>query len=283
MNILVTGATGKVGSRLVPSLLDAGYKVRILVRKTDEEIVNGLTEKGAEAFVGDIMRPESLPKAIDGMDAIVHLAAFFRSQDTEKIRSINIDGTKNLVEAAIKINDDIRFIFPSTSNVYSNDAAPGLETDDVNPTSAYPASKVVGEKYLLDLHRTKNLDVRILRFPFVYGAGDPHFSEAVPILEQWNWHPAQRLHLIHHADIAQAVKLAVRTQGIGGEIYNIGDDAPITLQEVVRITHQTAKLVDPATPLTKPWSGLMDTTKIRSLGFRPLVPSLYAARDLNIL
>src|SRR5208337_4265084 len=107
MNILVTGATGKVGSRLVPSLLDAGYNVRILVRKTDEEIVNGLTEKGAEVFVGDIMRPESLPKAIDGMDAIVHLAAFFRSirsEDTEKIRSINIDGTKNLVEAAIKIN-----------------------------------------------------------------------------------------------------------------------------------------------------------------------------------
>jgi nucleoside-diphosphate-sugar epimerase len=283
MNILVTGATGKIGSRLVPSLLDAGYKVRILVRNTNEVIVNGLAEKGAEVFVGDIMRPESLPKAIDGMDAIVHLAAFFRSQDTEKIRSVNIGGTKNLAEAAIKINDDIRFIFSSTSNVYNNIAAPGLETDDVNPAHAYPASKVVGEKHLLDLHGTKNLDVRILRFPFVYGAGDPHFSEAVPILEQWNWHPAQRLHLVHHADIAQAVKLAVHTPGIGGEIYNVGDDAPITLQEIIRIMHQTVKLVDPATPLTNPWSGLMDTTKIRALGFRPLVPSLFAACDLNIL
>ncbi len=79
------------------------------------------------------------------------------------------------------------------------------------------------------------------------------------------------------------MKLAVRTSGIGGEIYNIGDDAPITLQEALRITHQTAKLVDPATPLTNPWSGLVDTTKIQILGFRPLVPSLFAARDLNIL
>ena len=84
MNILVTGATGKIGSRLVPSLLDAGYKVRILVRRPDNDIVNGLIKKGAEAYVGDIMRTESLPDAIDGMDAIVHLAAFFRSQDSEK-------------------------------------------------------------------------------------------------------------------------------------------------------------------------------------------------------
>ncbi len=283
MHILVTGATGKIGSRLVPSLLDAGFKVRILVRRTDDDIVDGLTGKGADVFVGDIMRPESLPKAIDGMDAIVHLAAFFRSQDTERILSVNIDGTKNLVEAAIKINDDVRFIFSSTSNVYSNVAAPGLETDDVNPTAAYPASKVAGEKHLLGLHRTKNLDVRILRLSFVYGAGDPHLSESVPYFERSNRHPAQRLHLVHHADVAQAMKLAVRTPGIGGEIYNIGDDAPITLQEIFRITHQTAKLVDPSTPLTDPWSGLMDTTKVSALGFRPLVPSLFAAHDLNIL
>ena len=306
MNILVTGATGKVGSRLVPSLLDAGYKIRILVRGTNEGIVRGLTEKGAEAFFGDIMQPESLPKAIDGMDGIVHLAAFFRSQDTEKIRSVNIDGTKNLVEAALKINAGIRFIFTSTSNVYSNISAPGLETDLVKPAHAYPASKVAGEKHLLDLHMTKNLDVRILRFPFVYGAGDPHLSESVPLFEQINWHPAQRLHLVHHADIAQAVKLAIRIPGIDGEIYNTGDDAPITLQEVMGITHQTAKFVDPATPLTNPWSGLMDTTKIRVYrlsssgplfvrGTGPehtitrrdlsvgIVYTLYAARDLNIL
>lgn len=122
MNVLVTGATGKVGSRLVPSLLYAGHSVRILVRMADDETVRKLKAKGAETFIGDIMQPESLQRALDGVDTVMHLAAFFRSQDFEKIRSVNEAGTKNLAEAASQINTGIRFVFSSTSNVYSNAA-----------------------------------------------------------------------------------------------------------------------------------------------------------------
>jgi nucleoside-diphosphate-sugar epimerase len=283
MNVLVTGATGKVGSRLVPSLLSGGHSVRILVRRTDDETVRKLKAKGAETFIGDIMQPESLQEALDGVDAIVHLAAFFRSQDAEKIKSVNEIGTKNIAEAASQINTGIRFVFSSTSNVYNNEAAPGLESDLVSPAAAYPASKVASEKFLLGMHAAKQLDVCILRFVFVYGAGDPHLPEAIPFFERLNLHPAYRLHMVHHLDIAQAVKLAMGVSAMGGEIYNVADDSPITLQEVIRLTGQTAKLADPATPLTNAWSGLVSAEKIRSLGFRPLVPSYHAASDLNIL
>jgi len=283
MNVLVTGATGKVGSRLVPSLLSGGHSVRILVRRTDDETVRKLKAKGAETFIGDIMQPESLQEALDGVDAIVHLAAFFRSQDAEKIKSVNEIGTKNIAEAASQINTGIRFVFSSTSNVYNNETAPGLESDLVSPAAAYPASKVASEKLLLGMHAAKHLDVCILRFVFVYGAGDPHLPESIPFFERLNLHPAYRLHLVHHLDIAQAVKLAMSVSAMGGEIYNVADDSPITLQEVIQLMGQTAKLANPATPLTNAWSGLVSAGKIRSLGFRPLVPSYYAASDLNIL
>lgn len=283
MNVLVTGSTGKVGSRLVPSLLSAGHSVRILVRRTDDETVRKLEAKGAEIFIGDIMQPESLQGALDGVDTVVHLAAFFRSQDEEKVKSVNEIGTKNIAEAASQIDAAIRFVFSSTSNVYNNDAAPGLESDHVSPAAAYPSSKVASEKLLLGMHAAKQLDVRILRFVFVYGAGDPHLPESIPFFERMNLHPAYRLHMVHHLDIAQAVKLAMGVSSMGGEIYNVADDSPITLQEIIRVTSQTAKLADPASPLTNAWSGLVSAEKIRSLGFRPLVPSYYAASDLNIL
>jgi nucleoside-diphosphate-sugar epimerase len=283
MNVLVTGATGKVGSRLVPSLLGGGHSVRILVRRTDDETVRELKARGAEPFIGDIMQPESLQESLDGVDAIVHLAAFFRSQDAEKIKGVNEIGTKNIAEAASQINTGARFVFSSTSNVYSNEAAPGLESDLVSPAAAYPSSKVASEKFLLGMHAARQLDVCILRFVFVYGAGDPHLLEAIPFFERSNMHPAYRLHMVHHLDIAQAVKLAMGVSAMGGEIYNVADDSPITLQELIRLTGQTAKLADPAAPLPNPWSGLVSTGKIRGLGFRPLVPSYYAASDLNIL
>jgi nucleoside-diphosphate-sugar epimerase len=284
MNVLVTGATGKIGSRLVPSLLGAGDSVRILVRRTDET-VSKLEAQGADPFIGDILQPESLQGALDGIDVVVHLAAFFRSlrsQDEEKIRSTNETGTKNIAEAASKIKG-IRLVFSSTSTVYNNDAAPAFESDHVSPTAPYPSSKVASERLLLGMHAAKQLDVRILRFSFVYGAGDPHLPESIPLFERWNRHPAYRLHLLHHLDVAQAVKLAMRVSAMSGEICNVADDSPITLQEIIRLTGQTAKLADPATPLTNAWSGLLSTEKIRSLGFRPLVPSYYAASDLNIL
>jgi nucleoside-diphosphate-sugar epimerase len=283
MKILVSGATGKLGSRLVPALLDAGYQIRVLTRSPDSEVVKSLASKGAEIVQGDVMQVESLPNAVVDLDAVAHLAAFFRSQDNEKIRSVNVQGTKNIADAALKANPHIKFVFASTSNVYDNDSDLAFETDAVSPKLAYPASKVEAERYLLGLNKANELDVQILRLCFVYGAGDPHLAESIPIFERWNWHPARRLHLVHHADIAQAVKLVIRNSGRGGEIYNVADDAPITIQEALRITHQPAKLADPKTPLTNPWSGILDTSKIRAIGFRPLVPSIFVARDLDLL
>src|ERR1700743_1296710 len=100
MKILVTGATGKVGSRFVPRMLAKGHDVSILVR--DAAKAAALVALGAKAVVGDLYDAETLPAAVEGIDAVVHLAALFRTfTDNEGIVKTNREGTISLANAAI--------------------------------------------------------------------------------------------------------------------------------------------------------------------------------------
>ena len=91
--------------------------------------------------------------------------------------------------------------------------------------------------------------------------------------------------MVHHLDVAQALILLLRTDGLNGEIFNVADDAPISLYELADVAGLAAETFDPVEgPLTDPFDGIMDISKLRNkTGFRPLVPSYYAARDLDIL
>src|SRR3954454_9938117 len=91
--VLLTGATGLVGSRLLPRLAEAGFDCRALVRG-DVALAPGET-----AVHGDLPDPGSLGPAVDGADAVVHLGALFRTDDEDGIWRINRDGTRNLIAA----------------------------------------------------------------------------------------------------------------------------------------------------------------------------------------
>src|SRR6185437_5274768 len=96
-----------------------------------------------------------------------------------------------------------------------------------------------------------------------------------------------RTQLVHHADVAQAVLLALRAPGVDGEIFNVGDDAPVTTYELMRLngtapSDQTISTIGAtgAEPLDDPWQSIIDSSKIRRLlGFRPIYPSLCSAVD----
>jgi uncharacterized protein YbjT (DUF2867 family) len=88
--MLVTGATGKVGSHFVPRLLQREHTVRLLVRRAEQ--AEAFHKVGAEVIVGDLGQPESLASAVAGVQIVVHLAAFFRGTDQERIRTTNEDG-----------------------------------------------------------------------------------------------------------------------------------------------------------------------------------------------
>jgi UDP-glucose 4-epimerase len=265
MLILVTGGTGLVGSRLMKRFVQAGVDCRGLVRLGKE------LPTGVAAVEGDILSPESLAAAVEGVSAIVHLAALFRTSDEEGIWRVNLEGTRNLIAAVKEHAPDARFMMASTSNVYNPDSShPGREDDLVTPTLAYPASKIEAEKEL----RNSGLNWSILRLPFVYGDKDGHLESAPPLLAGMKWHPAQKLSMIHHADIATAFELAL-TGAMDGRIVNIADEAPLTIYEIAQIVR--ANYESSAEPLTHPWKGHMDVTLARSLGFRPKVSTVYQA------
>lgn len=286
MKILVTGATGKVGSRFVPRLLAKGYDVAILVR--DAAKADDLARLGAKLITGDLYDPDTLPPAVEGMDAVIHLAALFRTfTDNEGIVKTNREGTIALAEAALAAGVK-RFIFASTSNVYgAGYRRPAREDEnvDINDPRAYSSSKIAAERELLSLQQKQGLDVRILRLAFVYGDKDPHIAEIIPLLQKFKRHSGSRMHMVHHLDVAQALLLLLHTEGLNGEIFNVADDAPITLYELADSVGKAAETFDMEEgPLNDPFEGIQDIAKLRQMtGFRPLVPSYYVACDLDIL
>jgi nucleoside-diphosphate-sugar epimerase len=284
--LLVTGATGKVGSRFVSRMLTKGYEVRILIR--DAAKAPAFVERGARVVIGDLNNSDALSAAVKGVDAVIHMAAYFRTvNDNEGTIRTNHAGTVALANASMAA-DVKRFIFTSTSNVYGSDyQRPSKEDDvvDINDPRAYSSSKIAAENELISLHKDKGFDIRILRLGFVYGDRDPHIEEIIPLLKKWKNHSGYRMHMVHHLDVAQALTLLLHTDGLNGEIFNVADDAPISLYELADSFGLAADTFDPAEgPLAKPFEGTMDISKLRNkTGFRPLVPSYYVARDLDIL
>jgi UDP-glucose 4-epimerase len=267
MNILVTGATGKVGSRLARRLAARGDQVRALVR--DRTRATETLGDSIELVTGDLLDASSLTAAVTGIDAVVHCAAFFRGATAEQAHAVNDLGTQHLAQAAVLAKVK-RFIFTSTGLVYG--PMPGRlarEDDDCTPIAAYPVSKLAAERFLLALD---GLDVRVLRLPFVYGDGDAHIAEALPMMRTFP--PTQRMSLGHHVDIAQAVALVLDAPAPSHRIYNVCDDeAP---DNATLFASAGAPPPDGSEPeRARAFEAVMDSRRIREdLGFKPVYPRL---------
>ena len=267
MKILITGATGKVGSRLAKRLAQRGDQVRALVR--DPARAASLLEAGIELAEGDLLNPASLAPAMRGIDAVLHCAAFFRGATPEQATAVNDLGTQQLAAAA-RAASVPRFLFTSTGLVYgSTGGRPAREDDPCAPTAAYPVSKLAAERFLLAL---EGLDVRVLRLPFVYGDGDPHIEEALPMMR--GFPPTQRMSIGHHADVAQAVVRLLDTPSPAHRIYNVVDD------EAPELATLFASVGAPPpdgsnAEVARAFDTLLDGRRIREdLGFEPRFPRL---------
>ncbi|MDX3925820.1 MAG: NAD(P)-dependent oxidoreductase [Shinella sp.] len=271
MIVLVSGATGLVGARLLPRLVEAGVNCRALMRGGKQ------APPGVSAAVADLLDPASLMRAVEGVSAIIHLAAVFRTPDSDLIWKSNLEGTCNLIAAAKARATEARFIMASTSNVYDADSRrPGREDDAANPQQAYPASKLAAENAL----RESGLNWSIQRFGFVYGDKDGHLEELPRLVANLKMHPAQRMSMVHHRDIATAMILAL-TGAMDGRIVNIADEAPTSIYELVALVGGTME--SSSEPLANPWRLHMDVSLARSLGFQPIVRTVYQAAQENLM
>ena len=267
MKILVTGATGKVGSRLAKRLAQRGHQLRALVR--DRTRAADLLGHGIELAQGDLLDLDSLAAAVLGVDAVVHCAAFFRGATAEQAHSVNDLGTQHLANAA-RAASVKRFVFTSTGLVYGPTGGRTVSEDaPCAPVDGYPLSKLAAERFLLAL---PDFDVRIVRLPFVYGDGDPHIAEAVPMMR--GFPPAQRMSIAHHADVAQAIARVLDAVSPAHRLYNVVDDeAPdlATLFASVGEPPPDGSNAERARAFDSP----MDGRRIREdLGFKPDFPRL---------
>jgi nucleoside-diphosphate-sugar epimerase len=276
MHILVTGATGKVGSRTA-EYLARRHSVRLLVR--DPAHQPALQSRGFEVALGDVTQPERLRMAVSGIDGVAHFAAFFRGATVEQMDAVNRGGTIALARACLGAGVR-RFVFPSTSLVYGpGSGRANSEDDPTRPQFPYPMSKLAAETELIAL-RPEGLNAVILRLAFVYGDGDPHLREFAPRLRQ---RPGRCLfHLVHHEDVARATELALAHDGACGKIFNVADDEPLPIRDTLHILGEPLSNDDRDVSKEEQWDDVLDTKRIRAeLNFVPAIRSLRDAIASN--
>jgi len=179
---LVTGATGFIGSHLLPKLIEEGYDVYSLERYVTGRYVLG-QRRDIKTVFGDIREYFAVKRIVHEVQPhiVVHLAsvspvAYSYSHPQEVIET-NLLGTVNLAEACLREAPNLRhFLFASSSEVYGNGPIPKTEETPQNPNSPYACSKLAAEKYLLYMRDAYDFPVTILRNFNTYGRKDnTHF------------------------------------------------------------------------------------------------------------
>ncbi len=239
MQILVTGASGFVGTNLVHRLIEEGHRVTALIRTRSHSY--RLPDRGVDLIYGDLSDIQSLKAAVEGKDIIFNLAAALphhRLKD-EQYWETNVEGVKNLLEACKKADVE-RVVHVSTVGVYGS--SPKIGTDEkttFNPYDVYSKTKAEGEKIALDYWRKKKLPVTILRPTIGYGPGDtrPVFLPLFSLIKRKMFVSVGKgdnfLHTVYVDNLVDALLLAASSQEAIGEDFIIGDAECPTMKEII--------------------------------------------------
>lgn len=247
MQALVTGATGLLGRHLVDILVAEGVCVRALVRPSSD--TQHLEELGIELIYGAAGNQGAQRAAVTGVDMVFHLAGYLTANapfgvdsgaaDDEwpQYKAINIDFTEDILQAALEAGAS-RFIFVSSSSVYSPDAAvPTAEDAPLRPFSTYGRSKLLAEEKVRT-YQDQGMAATIIRPPIIYGPGDRYFMPVVlrlarlPLLPLVNG-GRNLMDLVYAVDVAQLLWRAATCEAAVGRVYNAGPGRPTTLRDLV--------------------------------------------------
>jgi hopanoid-associated sugar epimerase len=228
--ILVTGASGFVGSAVARKLVEAGFSVRALVRGTSPRA--HLAGLGLDFFEGDLRDRKSVERAIAGMRYVFHVAADYRlwARDPSEIFASNVEGTRNLMEEAMRAGVE-RVIYTSSVATIAL-RTDGMAADETSPLredqgiGAYKRSKIAAERLVEAMVAERGLAAVIVNPSTPIGPGDvrPTPTGRIIIEAAKGRIPAfidTGLNLVHVDDVASGHLAALR-HGKIGERYILG-------------------------------------------------------------
>lgn len=185
MKVLVTGASGLLGSHVAEQLSSRGDRVRALVRRSSKRS-HLQSLPNVELFEGSVEQVDRVAEAVDGVDAIVHCAGLVKARSNDEFFSVNVGGTSNLVQAArtgSRSSSFKRFVHVSSLEACgpSPDGSP-VPADQEAPVTAYGRSKLSAEKVVLSAKT--EIPVTLLRPGAIYGPRDGEILQAFKAIER---------------------------------------------------------------------------------------------------
>lgn len=281
MKVLLTGGSGFLGSYVAEQLAAEGHAVRALVRpRSDRRTLEKVP--GIEFVPGAIEDRASLTPAVDGVDAVVHVAGIVKARRPSDFFAVNADGTKNLLEAALKRGGLRRFVYVSSLAAVgpSADGTPVPEDAEPRPVTHYGRSKLEAERAVLAA--SDALPVTVIRPPMIYGPRDREtlafFTSIKNGVLPMTGDGRNTLSVIYVADCAAAVVRAVTSEDApSGRTYFVEDGSIYiwrdALQEIEAALGKRAfvrvgmplPMVRVAAAATQLWGALTNTAQMLTL------------------
>ena len=225
--ILVTGASGFVGSHLLPELLGAGHRVVALVRSSGagDKVTRRLPAAlvaNVELRTGDVDRPATLPAALAGVDAVVHLVAIPRDWNGGKqLLEVNLDGTRNLI-GAMQTSGVRRLVHLGALGV--------VDREELH----YAKSKARAERAVME----SGLDWTVLKPSLLFGPGDGFFNIVAglvrlsPGIVPVPGDGKSRFQPLHVGDLALCLRLSLERPETVGHAFELGGPRTWTYREI---------------------------------------------------
>ncbi|HIA15161.1 MAG TPA: NAD-dependent epimerase/dehydratase family protein [Nitrospirales bacterium] len=239
MRVLVTGASGFIGRRLVESLLQIGCEVRAFVRDGSSLVTWPQTVK---IVVGDLQDPYSINNAMADNDTVFHLAGkVHEMSEMEDLDNtyykVNVEGTRNVLEASARYGVQ-RFVFFSSVKAIGEDTLECLsEISEARPVTRYGKSKLAAEELVLDYGKRTGLHAVCLRLPLVYGSGNKgNLFRMIAAIDRGLFPPLpdikNRRSMVHVSNVVDAAILAATKVQANGRCYIVTDHEPYSTREI---------------------------------------------------
>jgi nucleoside-diphosphate-sugar epimerase len=241
MKVLITGATGAVGPRVVAALRDAGYRIRTL--SIDPPPADTWPDD-VETLIGDVTDPSAVQSAMQDVESVIHMAALLHIVNPqpalqEKYERINVGGTSIVVKAAIKAGVP-RVVLFSTIAVYGqSDGRILTEDTPLHPDTFYAKTKLAAERIVLEARDANGKQIgAVLRLGAVYGSGiKGNYQRLVQSLARGRFIPIgsglNRRTLVYDKDVARAAVLVVTHAAAAGKVFNVSDGNFHTMTQII--------------------------------------------------